>query len=330
MIVIVGLGSIGKRHIRNLINLNIAVGIVTKNSEVPIEFINIPIFKCLAEILIKKNEIFGLIICTPTYLHLENLLFCIHNSIPCLLEKPVSHNYLGVEDAARLIETKNSKVMVGFNFRYHSQLLKIKKLITNNYLGKIYYSNLWWCDDITSWYPNDRYLTNYSSSKAMGGGALLTISHEIDLALWLFGMPLNVFGTCLKICNNNMSDVEDFFSGNISFSNNSFCNITVDFISKLPRRGLFINCEFGTITWDYFNGILNIFDIRLNLNELNDIGKISQVYKNSLYIDEIKDFLLYIDDNKANPIPFADGVNVQLLIEKFKISSEIGKVVQFN
>ena len=312
---IIGLGSIGKRHAMNLISLGHSVSVLHHRSIMPSSEIDIKaIYNSVREAFQETYD--GVIVCTPTSLHLEYLKYSLQQNVPVLLEKPISHNFEQIEVLRKLIQDKQYQVMMGFNFRYHPQVQRIREMLRKKILGQLLYANIWWCDDLRTWYPQDRYLVNYASNSHLGGGALLTICHEIDLALWLFGEPLWV-DAFIDNLTLPMKGVDDYFKGTIQFQDRPFCQIQQDFITKLPDRGMRITGETGSLKWDYFKGTLTWKLDGCELEE-EDLGPITPSLKNQTYIDEIQNFIDFIENKIANPVPFEDGIKVQWLIEKFK------------
>ena len=258
-------------------------------------------------------DIVGAIICTPTSHHLETLNKLVRRGIPTLVEKPISSNMVGVLELEDYVQKNNSQVMVGFNFRYHPHIKIIKEIIQNNKLGKIYYANFTWSDSIEKWYGSE-YKNNYTSSKSLGGGALRTMCHELDLALWFFGEFESCKSSLKNLSSLKMNGVEDFFCGEINFRNGVFTRMQLDFITDIPNRNIFISSERGSVKWDYYRGKLHV---RVNgQSRLIDDKEITIEYKNKMYIELIDDFIEMCNKNTHSKIPFKDGVNVQKIINK--------------
>ena len=314
-LLVVGLGSIGARHARNLINLNHKVSaLICRSGGVPKEFQNVDHYYNFDDL--DLDNIDGAIICTPTAFHMEYIEKFVHRGMPVLVEKPISHQMTGVEEIAIKIKEFKVPVMVGFNFRYHPQINKIKQILDEGKLGNYLYANLCWSDDIREWYKDGRYKVNYTSRPELGGGALRTMCHELDLARWFFGKHEKAEGCARKISLLDIGEVDDIFTGSLCYQGEFRCMIHLDFITKVPNRMITIAGEKGTIIWDYYNGKLT-YKIEGQQEHSEIIGPVTAEFKNEMYLEEVKDFIALIDGKGINPIPFDDGVEVQKTISDF-------------
>lgn len=198
-IIFFGLGSIGKRHLnilqseydhdiyafRSGANHNPILGKKELGSWDEID-------------TIKPDVAF---ICNPSHLHIETALKCAQRDMDLFIEKPIDVSCDRLDELLEIVEEKGLKSYVAYPFRHHSAL----QLIEKNQPGP----NLVYCStDISSWGSR----SEYSKKKATGGGAILELSHEFDLAEWLSGPIDRIEGS--KARNANVTeDAEDLFSG---------------------------------------------------------------------------------------------------------------------
>ena len=137
----------------------------------------------------------------------------------------------------------------------------------------------------------------------MGGGPELTLSHDIDLALWLIKSGVSIV-TKSKI-NNSSLDLNcnhgvDF---NIVFDNKITANIHLDYYTNPPKRDYDIFFEQGRIHLDYY---LN----EMNIHSQNKCEKITaeDFVRNNLFVEEIKAFLDAVSSKKPSPIDLGEGL----------------------
>src|SRR5215211_1230100 len=118
---IVGLGSIGRRHFRNLIALGEKDIILlrTRKSTLPDdELAGYPVETDLQQAL-KKHRPEAVIVANPTSMHLDVAIPAAEVGCHILLEKPVSHSLDRLEDLQNAAQKSGSRILVGFQFRYH-------------------------------------------------------------------------------------------------------------------------------------------------------------------------------------------------------------------
>lgn len=168
-ILIIGFGSIGRKHYAILSKKN-DVFVITKQ--------NIKNKNFLSFNKIKSFNFDYIIICNETYKHLNTLLKVkkYFKNTKILIEKPIFNKI-----PSKKISNKN--IFVGYNFRFHDQILFLRNYIKNK---KILDISIKCGYDLKKWRSRD-YKKTYSASKAKGGGVLLDLSHEIDYAYWIFG-----------------------------------------------------------------------------------------------------------------------------------------------
>lgn len=242
---IIGLGSIGKRHLEVLKKIDLIddIHLVTKQ--------NIPAYKtfCHLQSVDDINDYDYFIISSETARHYDDLAYLIEHIDKkiILCEKPLFNTY-------KEIDTKNNKVFVGYNLRFHPLLQKLKQNVQNNTVLSAYIQ----CGSyLPSWRPHTDYKSSYSAKKALGGGVALDLSHEIDYSLWLFGNFNEI-----KTYNAKISDLE-IDSDDLLFligktEKNSYISITLDYFSKLPVRKIILNTidityEFNLISNELFS-----------------------------------------------------------------------------
>jgi predicted dehydrogenase len=170
-IMVVGTGSIGRRHAENLTHLGAkvtAVGWRTTSADQVADKLQTGAFE-------------GLVIATATQLRLPLIEAAAAAGVPIYVEKPLA--YTSVELAACLTAAAPiaSRSMLGFMMRYHPAFRDLAQTdLTDTYRFDFSIGH-----DVTQWRTNWRFSDSYAA-KAQGGGVLLDLSHEIDMAACLF------------------------------------------------------------------------------------------------------------------------------------------------
>lgn len=303
---VIGLGSIGSRHVKNLYKLGIKDISVLRARNLPsptkIKF-DINYFSNFEDALMTKPEI--IVIANPTSLHLEFLIKSLDAGCHIYVEKPISHNLDNIETLL-LKSTKNSIVQVGCQLRCHPHLLKIKKMITNGELGKIISVVADVGEYLPEWHPWEDYRNSYAARRDQGGGVILTMIHEIDYLYWLFG-PLVVEHSMGGSFTPLELDVEDTALISMTSSSGIPIHLRMDYWRQPASRKLNIVAEKGEIFWDYHKGNLSIIQGDKIIYE--DI--LSKDWnRNNLFIDIMIDFLSSIENGKLPCSPLIDAIEV--------------------
>ena len=308
-----GLGSIGQRHLRNLIKLKKKCKIFAfrKKYSTPLLDVNnnkirgnvekkynITSIKRL-DFLSKNNiKIEAAFICNPSNMHVATAEWCIQKNIPFLVEKPVATNLNELKKINRLIKSKKRLVnVIGYQLRFNPLINFIKKYcFDDEKLGKIYNCEIFHGEHVDNFHNYESYKSSYTSKKKLGGGVVLTQIHELDYLNFFFSkyklQDIKYFSE--KISNLKI-DVEDNYISIFKFKskvkkNISFGKISCSYIQVPKKRTIFISCERGSLYADLNNLVIRIF--RPNQKEIKKKFKFD---RNKMFIDEIKNFLNLVE-----------------------------------
>lgn len=242
-VLIIGFGSIGKRHYDVLSQLSEVqnIDLVTKqNIENIVCYINLEIIKNIEE-----YDYF--IIASETNKHFEQLTFLEENVKNKLIfcEKPLF-------ESKQDLEIKNNRVFIGYVLRFHPLLKKLKEFVKKE---KILLVNAKCGQYLPSWRVDTDYRKCYSSKKEEGGGVLLDLSHEIDYVQWLCGQIDELQSYQVKISDLEINS--DDLTMLIGKTNQDiFVNISIDYISKITNRRLLVETLEYTYELDFIENKL--------------------------------------------------------------------------
>ncbi len=297
-ILIIGYGSIGKRHFDILKAFKgvSSVDLVTNRYIEGIES-----FKTIEDV--KDMDIYDyFIIASETVKHYEQLKYICSkvSEKKILVEKPLyDKNY-------KEIKTSNH-IFIAYNLRFHPVIDKIKELIKNE---NIYYANIICGQYLPTWRPQQDYRSSYSADINRGGGVLRDLSHEIDYICWLFGDIEKIDSINTKISDLEI-DSDDIFTAIAVTKNRIIINLTVDYISKIPMRKLIIHTEDKTIEADMIKNTLYLRD-KLDTERVVDIEEADRDYS---YTKMHKSLL---ENNYETACSFNDGKRVIEIIENIE------------
>ncbi len=324
-ILIVGFGSIGKKHY-NYLKKNfkkIEIGILLKDNKKKLN-INNQFYSLKESLKFNPNAV---IICSPSSLHYKHCLFFAKNKIHILVEKPLFNELKSVKILLKYINKYNLVFKIGYNLRYSYLLNRFRESLS--LVKKIYFVNCEVGNNIKKW-RNDHYTKTVSSSKKKGGGVILELSHEIDYLNWIFGNFKKIYSNYSKISNLKL-DVEDnafviFDSLNNKFNKKTFkIVLSLDFLRHNNTRMISVFGEKGTLQLDFVKNILRFYSMKeekwrlLNKNN-DDISK--------TYLDQFIDFYNIIKNNKTQNVTTNDLLSVLQIIEFIKKSNKLDKVIK--
>ena len=300
-ILIVGAGSIGRRHIKNLNNLGYedidVVDISDSNLDYVMENFRIKVtFTDLNDALNSKDYDTGFILTPPIY-HIPMALDLANKGLDLFIEKPVSHNLENIDKLIKIKEDNNLIIMVGYNLRFSFGLKYLKSYVEKGILGKIYYIRAEVGQYLPDWRPWQDYRKNYTSIKEMGGGIILDGSHEIDYVMWLANSKVKSVKAIYDKVSNLEINVEDIAETILRFENGIIASIHLNMIERGYNRYCKVVGEKGSIKWLFRDNVLEFYDgaSKKLIREKYEIDP------SQSYLDEVKHFL-YCVVNRAEPL----------------------------
>ena len=321
-ILIIGYGSIGKRHISNLTKIGkVKTIVLTKRKKD--DFLkknNCHVFSKLEDCLNENPD--AAIICNETSLHLKIAIKLVKNNIHIFIEKPLSNSLVGINQLKKIVKSNGITTHVGCVLRFHPILKKTKEIIEKNSLGKIKFVQVENGSYLPEWQPNKDYKKSYASRSDLGGGVVLTCIHELDYLVWLFGKINNVIATNKKIGGLGIN-VNDFSSSILEFSNKTIAEMHLDFFQRDNSRFCKIIGEKGILKVNFEKNQIQSYSIKNK--KWQNIMKVKDFNKNCMYLDEMKYFIKCIKYNKNsfNDINFGENVlKTALLIEESSIKKK--------
>ncbi len=316
-ILIAGLGSIGRRHLRNLQALSVQDILLyrTRRSTLPDEELScFPQETDLAAALDHRPD--AVIIANPTALHLEVALAAAERGCHLLIEKPISHNLDRLDELQRLVQQNHCRVLVGYHFRFHPGLLKVKEMLQQGLIGRPLIVRAHWGEYLPGWHPWEDYRQGYSARADLGGGLVLTLSHPLDYLRWLFGDVSRVFAAVEKLSNLEIQ-VEDMAEICLWFANGVFGSVHLDYLQRPPRHNLQIIGSHGTIEWESSSGETRLYrfepqqtgEAPLHLfPSFSQLDPSKPLERNDLFLAEMQHFLGVVEGQEVPRCTLEDGV----------------------
>ena len=244
-----GAGSIGRRHLRNLLarGERDVVALRRDASPLPDEFADVPVRTSLSAA--RGDGAAIAVICTPTANHVRDAIAAVDAGCDVLVEKPLSHTLDGI-DRLRAAADRGSRIVgVAHCLRFHPVLRRVRAELATGGLGAPLAVSLWCGQHLADWHPGSDHTRGYSARRDQGGGVLLDLSHETDYAQWLFGPAVAVSGIVrntgtLGIETEDVADLVLLLESGIAAA----CHL--DYLARPMVRGGTALCARGTVRWD--------------------------------------------------------------------------------
>jgi predicted dehydrogenase len=322
----IGLGAIGQRHLRNLreilgdelevlawrtrrLNHVLTPQMqVEQNAELESRF-NISVFDELAEALAQKPDI--AIIANPTHAHIPAAIEAARAGCHLFLEKPLSHNLDGIQELQEIVRAKNLVAFVGYQLRFHPCYKLVRELLQKNAIGNLLAVRIAFGEYLPGWHPYEDYRESYAARRELGGGVVLTQIHDLDIALWLFGMPRRVFAL-----GGHFSDLELNVEDTVSmllqceYSQRGQdtralpVHVQQDYLQKPGTRSLEIVGDKGKIALDYQLAQVEVFHSDCERAEIHCFENFD---RNQIFLEEMQHFLDCVKTGGEPSITIEDG-----------------------
>ena len=326
-VLIAGLGSIGRRHLRNLKSLGVGDILLyrTKLATLPDdELAGLPVYTDLEEALAQKPD--AVIVSNPTSAHMTVAIPAAKAGCHLLIEKPISSELTDVLELHRAVEASGTKVLVGFQFRHHPVLRQIKAILESGSLGRVLSAKAHWGEYLPGWHPWEDYRQSYAARKDLGGGVVNTLSHPLDYLRWLLGDVSGVSALTGHISDFEL-DVEDNAEISLAFQNGAIGTVHLDYYQRPASHTLTITCTNGRILWDNAPGIADIYNATDGPWET--LQPPFGFERNQLFLEEMRHFLAVCRGEEEPVCTLEDGFAAQATAQAVHESSaREGRIVQ--
>jgi len=317
---VVGFGSIGKRHAENLRKLGIRDIVFlrhAKRGRLPVGHV-----ASIAAALARKPNF--AIIANPTSLHVPIAKRLARAGVHLFIEKPLSHSMVGIPELIRVAQRKKLATMIGYNFRFHPQLRRMKELLDRGVIGKVVSARAEVGQYLPDWHPGEDYCKGYAARKELGGGVILTLIHEIDYLSWLLGKPEAVFCFADRLSDLKLN-VEDTAEILVRFRGGMVGAVHLDYIQRAPSRSAQVVGMKGTMLWDYFKGELRVYSAKVKKWTVYRDPK--NFDRNEMFLDEMKHFIACVRGGRQATIPLSEGMRSLRIALAAKQSATSGKMI---
>lgn len=323
---VIGLGSMGKRRIRNLQHLKageiIGFDLREDRCKEAEKKYGIRVFKVFDDAISKNPDIF--IISTSPDQHIKYALVAAKSNKHFFAEVGLSRE--GIDELVTLSKRRNIVAAVSCSMRFHPAVQAIKKLVEKKEIGKILAFTHHCGHFLPNWHPWEDYRSFYVGKRETGGARDM-VPFELDWISWILGEIKTI--SCMKDKLTNLDiDIDDTYSLLVSLENKILGSILIDVISRVHYRVIKLIGEEGVIVWDQSKRYVEIFssDDKKWKKESVEEGIIEKGYVTGekLYIEEMDHFIRAIKGETTWMRNFADEQKILDILSAAERSSEKG------
>ena len=323
---IAGLGSIGRRHMRNLVALGEKDIVLYRTGKATLPEDEIAEFpqETDLQVALKKHKPDAVIVANPTALHLDIAIPAAATGCAILLEKPISHSTDGLDILQAAVKKSGSKVLVGFQFRFHPGLVRAKQLISDGEIGRVISAHVHFGEYLPAWHPWEDYRKGYAARADMGGGVVLTQCHALDYLPWLVGKAESVWGFTAKLSDLEV-DVDDTAKIGIRFEGGALGSLHLDYNQQPPAHHFEIIGTKGSLQWDLSDGATRIY--RAERKDWEVYPLTAGWERNVMFMEQMKHFIAVVRGEAEPSCSLEDGVRVMKLISAVAESQKSGCLI---
>ena len=320
-ILMIGLGSIGQRHLRNLYahfghdaeflayrvrglqrtfsdTMAIRPGVSLE------EEYHIRSFSDLDQALAEKPDL--VYVTNITSMHIPCAMKAVEAGCDVFLEKPISNDAAGVSQLVQTARKNGCVVFVGFQNRYNPAVKMLRETVHSGKYGKIIAVHAELGERLTTMHTYENYAETYMARRDQGGGVVMNqLIHELDYLQWIFGQPDTVYALSGK--NSTLSiDVEDYCDAvfQIRSSDGEFpISVHADFFQCPPTRRCKVVFEKGWASADLLTAAYTE-----TVNDQAQVTGFPNFKRNDMFVEEMKDFLTAVKERRQQMLTLEDGM----------------------
>jgi len=328
-ILFIGLGSAGQRHLRIISkllknrkkqiycyrntkrNLLIDDNLKTKKVKSVENYYKI---KNLSKKLINNLNFDIVYITNPIYKHITYALKFAKKGSNLFLEKPVSHNLNNINSLKKIILKKKITVCVGYQLRFHPGIELVKNVLENNDLGTLISADFHFGEFLPNMHKYEDYSLTHMAQKKQGGGAVLCLSHEVDLVRYLLGEPTIIKSKIQKKSRLKIN-VEDTLTATLKTKSNAKIRLNINFLDNPTKHFIKLKFKRGDLFWNYIDNYLEYANKILKKKKKIHFSKFK---RNDMFTKQAKNFLnsIYKKENLKTNID--EGIKTLRLCLKLK------------
>ncbi|MEW9797573.1 Gfo/Idh/MocA family protein [Alteromonas sp. CYL-A6] len=258
-VLVVGTGSIGQRHCRNLLALGQQVSAFSYRAQRGQSVVSLPngVTRCesLDDSVMRQFD--AIVVANSTHQHIEVAQRAAELGLPLFIEKPLGASLQGVATLTDTVNVNACVVEAGFMLRFQPNLVWIKRALEQDMIGEIAYLRAAVGQWLPDWRPDTDHRQGYGAKRACGGGVILDLVHELDAIQWLGGRAEQVVAMtrhwdALEIETEAIAQV------GLTLQSGVVAQVHMDYVRPLYHRTLEIVGSRGVLVWDDSAGTVTL------------------------------------------------------------------------
>jgi predicted dehydrogenase len=326
---VLGCGSIGKRHIKNLLACRageiLAFDVRPERCAQVRSQLGVEASDNLQKTWRSKPDV--ALITAPTSLHVPLAWEAAEQGCHLFIEKPLSDCWDGVDELLAAVRARDLVTLVGCNLRFHPGLRRVKRLLEEGAIGRVVAARVEVGQYLPDWHPQEDYRQGYSARRELGGGIILDAIHELDYIRWLMGEVTDVACFSGKLSHLEI-ETEDTAALLLRFADGAIGEVHLDYVQRAYSRSCHLIGEHGTIRWDYGAGQVRCYSAASRQWQTFSEGEAWDA--NRMYLDEMQHFLRCLAREERPALDVFEGARVLRLALAAKESAASGQVVSLN
>ncbi len=322
---VVGGGSIGKRHLRNLLASGRSAAVVEtredRRAEIAARHPAAGIFSSLDEALVADRVETGFV-CVPTASHVPAALALARAGAHVFMEKPVSHTLDGIPELLEALEGRGLVGVTGFCMRFFEPLRKARALIEAGAIGRVVTARSFTGVYLPDWHPYEDYRSFYMAKKEQGGGVLLDECHAFDWMQWLCG-PIERVCSVVATLSDLEVTTDDVCETIVRFRGGAVGSIHLDMVDRSARSEVEIIGTRSTLLVDLEGHTVRLYDHAARKWET---WPFEPAY-DRMYVEELEHFFACVAGRERPLVDLAAGHRVQQILDACLRSSATGRWV---
>jgi predicted dehydrogenase len=307
-ILILGGGSIGKRHVRNLLASGLSpeqLAVVDPREDRRREVVSLGLpdgnVFTACDVALERRRFDGAVIATPTSMHYDDALAVAQADVHLMIEKPLGIDLNGYERLKAEVDRRGLFAFVAYCYRFNEGAQKMLSMIREKVIGEPYYARGEMCSYLPKWRGREKdYRDFYMAKKALGGGTLLDQSHLFDITRMFLGDIRGLYGISTRQSDLEI-ETDDFGELVLDIASGARVSLHIDLFSQPPRRHYHVMGSKGTLQWDITKNTVTHIVQEDGQEEVIrkvipcDRDEHGEYDKNAMYMEELAYFLRGIE-----------------------------------
>lgn len=309
---VVGLGSMGKRRIRNLLSLKAGeiIGFDPRQDrrDEALQRYGIRTVDTFDAGLEEGTD--ALIISTPPDLHMRYAIPAVRAGKHFFTEASVTTE--GMRELIDECRDKKTVAAPSCTMRFHPSIKKIKEIVTQGVIGTplavTYHSGQY----LPDWHPWEDYRKFYAAKRETGACREI-VPFELTWLTWVFGRPAKI--SCFKDKISGLDvDIDDVYQILMNFESGLTAHLLVDVVARTPTRSFRLLGKDGVVEWSWDSKRVQLYSAASKkwtaFLEPTAIVEAGYQAAENMYIDEISAFLSAIQGQAPFPSTFEEDLEI--------------------